>query len=51
MAMKRQEWLTGILAVMLVASFLVAVGSFVAPFAQAAPPQPEDTCAYFDCTQ
>lgn len=29
--MKRQKWLTGILAVMLVASFLLAVVSFVAP--------------------
>ena len=40
--MKRQKWLMGILAVMLAASFLLAVVSFVAPMdAQAAPPQPE----------
>jgi len=48
--MKRQKWLTGILTVMLVASFLLAVGSFVAvSSAQASPPGPRDPCAYFDC--
>ena len=40
--MKRQKWLTGILAVMLVVSFLLAAISLVtATTAKAAPPPPQ----------
>jgi len=58
--MKRQEWLTGILAVMLVASLLLAVMAFVAPvvaLADGGPgePEPEVICACcqanFGCMQ
>lgn len=47
---KTQRVVKGTLAVMVVASFLLAAASFVAlPAAQAAPPQPRDPCAYWDC--
>ncbi len=52
--MKRQKWLTGILAVMLVASFLLAVGA-LAPIAASASGgggggiEPEEICSNFQC--
>ncbi len=45
--MKRQKWLTGILAVMLVTSFLLAVASLVMPNTAVAGgdgPQPQVQC-------
>lgn len=53
--MKRQKWLTGILAVMLAASFLLAVGVFAPIVASASGGEgggiePEETCSYFICS-
>jgi hypothetical protein len=49
--MKRQKWLRGVLVVMLVASLLLAVGTF-APIVAAGGGggiEPEETCSYFMC--
>ena len=44
--MKRQKWLAGILAVMVLASLMLAVVAFVAPAStQAGPPQPLYPCS------
>ena len=49
--MKRQKWLTGILAVMLVTSLMLAVGGFawVSSAHAGGGVTPDDPCAYFDC--
>lgn len=52
--MKRQKWLTGILVVMLVASLLLAVGTFAPVVASASGGgkdgiEPEEICSYFMC--
>ena len=52
--MKRQKWLTGVLAVMLVASLLLAVGTFVPIVVSASGdggggPEPEEICSSYEC--
>jgi len=52
--MKRQKWLTGILAVMLVASFLLVVGAFAPVIAFASGGggggiDPDEICSNFFC--
>ncbi len=52
--MKRQKWLTGILVVMLVTSFLLAVGAFAPIVASASGGggggiESEEICSNYDC--